>query len=130
MNSPGVWPCLTYADADAARRFLTEVFGFAEALTVRGEDGTAIVHAELTWPEGGGLMYGSAGTPSGGVPEPPAGGQWLYVVTADPDAVHERAVAAGATVVHAPYDTDYGSRNVGLADPEGNVWTFGTYRGA
>jgi uncharacterized glyoxalase superfamily protein PhnB len=130
QNNPGVWPCLTYDDAEAARVFLTEVFGFTETLTVRGADGSTIVHAELTWPEGGGVMYGSASEAQHPEMPVPTGIQWLCVATADPDAVHRRAVAAGATVVMEPYDTDYGARNVALADPQGHVWTFGTYTGS
>ncbi|TDQ01434.1 VOC family protein [Labedaea rhizosphaerae] len=125
-----VWPGLIYRDAEAARVFLTEVFGFAEALTVRDdEDPNRIVHAELTWPEGGGVMYGSGGNHTD-YPQPEPGTQWLYVSTEDPKAVHDRAVAAGAKVVAELGKTDYGSLNVGIADPEGNVWTFGTYQGA
>jgi len=26
-------------------------------------------------------------------------------------------------------DTDYGSREFSVRDPEGNLWSFGTYRG-
>jgi uncharacterized glyoxalase superfamily protein PhnB len=129
-NNPGVWPCLIYRDAEAARRFLTEVFGFTEALTVRADDDpNRIVHAEAKWPEGGGVMYGVGGNHPE-YPTPVPGTQWLCVYTADPDAVHARAVAANAKVVAEPYDTDYGARNVGIADTEGNIWTFGTYAGA
>ena len=35
---------------------------------------------------------------------------WGYVVTDEPDALYERAVAAGAQVVSEMEDTDYGSR--------------------
>jgi uncharacterized glyoxalase superfamily protein PhnB len=28
------------------------------------------------------------------------------------------------------HDTDYGSHTFTTRDPEGNLWTFGTYRGA
>ena len=52
-----------------------------------------------------------------------------YVVTDDPDALHARAVAYGAKVTQEPYDTDYGSRDFAVADPEGNRWSFGTYPG-
>lgn len=129
-NNPGVWPGLLYADAEAARTFLTEVFGFTETLTVRDDAAKTIVHAELKWPEGGGVMYGTrGGAHHDGLPQP-AGISWLCVATDDPDAVYDRAVAAGAKVVQEPYDTDYGSHNVGIADPEGNIWTFGTYKGA
>jgi len=129
-NNPGVWPALLYDDPEAARVFLTEVFGFTETLTVRGDDGRTIVHAELKWPEGGGVMYGTRNATHEGEFPQPTGISWLCVATDDPDAVHRRAVAAGARVVQEPYDTDYGSRNVGLADTEGNIWTFGTYKGA
>ncbi|WP_020497887.1 VOC family protein [Sciscionella marina] len=130
LNNPGVWPCLQYTDAEAARVFLTEVFGFTETLTVRSEDGTKILHAELRWPEGGGVMYGDAQPDNHPEYPQPTGIQWLCVVTADPDAVHRRAVEAGAKIVAEPYDADYGARNVCIADPGGHVWTFGTYAGS
>jgi uncharacterized glyoxalase superfamily protein PhnB len=53
-----------------------------------------------------------------------------YVVADDIDALHARVAAAGATVTRPPEDTDYGSREFALKDPEGNRWSFGTYRGA
>jgi uncharacterized glyoxalase superfamily protein PhnB len=40
-----------------------------------------------------------------------------------------RVLAAGATVVREMRDEDYGSRGFSVADPEGNVWSVGTYRG-
>ena len=52
-----------------------------------------------------------------------------YVVVDDPDALHDRAVAAEAEIVQAPHDTDYGSREFQAKDPEGNRWSFGSYRG-
>ena len=126
-NNPGVWPCVIYRDAEQARVFLTEVFGFTETLTVR--DGDTIAHAEVRWPEGGGVMYGSGkGHPDW--PQPVPGTQWICVYTKDPDAVYHRAREAGAKIAVEPYDAEYGARNVGIADSEGNVWTFGTYAGA
>lgn len=53
-----------------------------------------------------------------------------YVVTDDPDALHARAVAHGAKVIQELHETDYGSRDFAVADPEGNRWSFGTYPGA
>ena len=52
-----------------------------------------------------------------------------YVVTGEPDALCERARAAGAEITAEPHDTDYGSRDFSARDPEGNRWSFGTYRG-
>ncbi len=52
----------------------------------------------------------------------------LYLVVEDPDAHHDRARAAGAEIVMPLTDQPYGSREYAALDPEGNVWSFGTYR--
>ncbi|AKE89296.1 MULTISPECIES: VOC family protein [Rhodococcus] len=124
-----VWPCLSYTDARAAIRFLVDAFGFTEN-AVYG-DGDRVDHAELRWPHGGGVMLGSAGR--GGPIETPAGTGCIYLVAPDATAVdtlHERAVAAGATIVVALHDTDYGSHDFTCRDPQGVYWSFGTYPGA
>ena len=36
--------------------------------------------------------------------------------------------AAGATIERELTDQDYGSREFTARDPEGNLWSFGTYR--
>ena len=54
----------------------------------------------------------------------------IYVVTDHVDEVHDRVKdAPGVTITRAPQDTDYGSHEFGMTDPEGNYWSFGTYRG-
>lgn len=59
----------------------------------------------------------------------PVGGSALYgVIDGDVDAHCARAVAAGATVVLEPKDQDYGGRDYTVRDPEGNLWSFGSYR--
>ena len=45
----------------------------------------------------------------------------------DPDALYERAKRAGARIEMEPTDQDYGSRDFIARDPEGNIWSFGTY---
>jgi uncharacterized glyoxalase superfamily protein PhnB len=35
----------------------------------------------------------------------------------------------GAVVVAGLNEKDYGSRDFSVRDPEGNQWSFGTYRG-
>jgi uncharacterized glyoxalase superfamily protein PhnB len=35
--------------------------------------------------------------------------------------------AAGAEITREPQTQDYGGRDYTCKDPEGNVWTFGTY---
>lgn len=129
-NAPTIWPALTCKDAEAELRFLTEAFGFEEAMVVRGEagDDRPIHHAELKWPLGGGVMLGST-RPDADDPFP-SGPVSVYVVCDDPDALFERADKAGADIVVGLKNEDYGSRGFSARDPEGNVWTFGTYRGA
>ena len=55
--APQVWPTLRARDARALIRFLADAFGFEETV-VYGE-GEQVEHAQLSWPEGGGLMLGS-----------------------------------------------------------------------
>jgi uncharacterized glyoxalase superfamily protein PhnB len=124
-----VSPTLVYADAPAALRFLVEAFGFEETLVVPGEGEGVVAHAELRWPLGGGVMLGSVRQDSV-LGEQHAGVASVYVVTDEPDALFARATAAGAEVVLGLQDTDYGSRTFTVKDPEGNLWSFGTYRGA
>jgi uncharacterized glyoxalase superfamily protein PhnB len=50
-----------------------------------------------------------------------------YVVVPDADAVHARAVAAGAEIIRPLQDTPYGSREFAVRDPEGHSWSVGTY---
>ncbi|MEV4707442.1 VOC family protein [Actinoplanes sp. NPDC049316] len=124
---PQVWPTLRARDARALIRFLVDAFGFAE--TVVHGDGDRVEHAQLSWPEGGGIMLGShRDEPGDSWPLRP-GTFGAYVVTDHVDAVHERAVKAGAEILREPYDTDYGSHDFAARDPEGNLWQFGTYRG-
>jgi uncharacterized glyoxalase superfamily protein PhnB len=102
--------------------------GFEDTVVYADDGDPAVVqHAQLDWPEGGGVMCGSHKS-EGWSREPGTAG--FYVVTADPGAVHERAVRAGAEIMREPAETDYGSVEFGLRDPEGNLWSFGTYRGA
>jgi uncharacterized glyoxalase superfamily protein PhnB len=126
--APQVWPTLRARDARALIRFLVDALGFEE--TVVYGDGDRVDHAQLAWPEGGGIMLGSARSPDVGDPALTPGCGSAYVVTSQPDALFARATAAGAEVLTELTDTDYGSRDFAVRDPEGNHWYFGTYRGA
>jgi uncharacterized glyoxalase superfamily protein PhnB len=130
---PQVWPTLRARDARALIRFLVDAFGFEETV-VYGE-GDRVDHAQLSWPPGGGIMLGS--TRPAATADDAAADQWglrhgtfgAYVVTDEPDKLFARATAAGATVLSGLHETDYGSRDFAVLDPEGNHWSFGTYRG-
>lgn len=121
---------MRYRDADAALKFLTETFGFTEHAIYRGDDGK-VQHAELSFGNGMIMIGPVADTPFGKFMSEPrdAGGVTtaLYAMVADPDAHHARSVAAGFEIVMALRDEFYGGREYSVRDPEGNIWTFGTY---
>lgn len=123
---PQVWPTLRARDARALIRFLVDAFGFVDNV-VYGE-GDIVHHAQLDWPPGGGIMLGSMPGEDSPFAVPP-GNSSAYAVTDDPDALFARASAAGAEVIRELQDTDYGSREFAVRDPEGNRWSFGSYRG-
>ncbi|MEU3921633.1 VOC family protein [Streptomyces sp. NPDC002659] len=125
-QSPSICPTLTYADAKAAIKQLTEAFGFTEHAVYEDEAG-AVVHAELTFGNGM-VMLGSKGTGSEFDKLMEGGGPMgVFVHVDDVDAHHSRAVEHGADVVMPPTDQDYGARDYMARDIEGNVWSFGTY---
>lgn len=123
----GVYPCLFYRDADAAIAWLCQAFGFEARMVSRDERGH-VRHSELSLGSVV-IMVGGVRDELGWKSPLDLGGvtQTLCVAIADPDAHCARALAAGATVVYALADHDYGSRDYTVHDLEGNVWTFGTY---
>ncbi|MGK5114936.1 VOC family protein [Geodermatophilus sp. CPCC 205506] len=123
--APTVWPAFRADDAPALIRFLVDVLGFEETLVVR--DGALVVHAELAWPPGGGVMLGSA-RDDGHWPVD-AGVTGAYLVTDDVAAVWDRVQAAGVEVLRPLADVPYGGKEFSVRDPEGNSWSVGDYRG-
>ena len=120
-----LYPVLKYEDAHRAIEFLEQAFGFERRHVYDGDNG-GVAHAELTFGDEV-VMLGSL---SEGDPRfnQGAGRTTVYAVVDDPDALHTRAHDAGAEVIMEPTDQDYGSRDFAVRDPEGNIWSFGTYR--
>lgn len=116
-------PSLRYRDARAAVDFLEKAFGF-ERHVVYEDDAGGVAHAEMTY-RGGMVMLGEQRDDTYG---DHVGHGWLYVVVDDADAHHDRAKAAGAEIVRPLTDQEYGSRDYSARDPEGNLWSFGTYQ--
>jgi uncharacterized glyoxalase superfamily protein PhnB len=126
-----VIPALRYRNAPAAIDWLCSVIGFERHAVYEGPDGT-IGHAQLAL-NGGMIMLGSAKDDEHGPrfksPDELDGmeTQSAYIVVGDVDAVHARAVSAGAPIIRPLQDTPYGSREFALRDPEGHSWSIGTY---
>jgi uncharacterized glyoxalase superfamily protein PhnB len=123
MQSPTVFPSLSYDDAQAAIDFLVSAFG-AERHAVHASDDGSIQHAELRF--GNGIVM--LGPARGEFPATRGKSGSIYVVVDDPDAHYARARAAGADITRELADTEYGSRDYGAKDSEGNSWWFGTYQ--
>jgi uncharacterized glyoxalase superfamily protein PhnB len=123
MEHPTVFPTLSYDDAPAAIAFLVEAFG-AERHAVYSADDGRIQHAELRF--GNGIVM--LGSSTSEFPATAGRGKGVYIVVADPDEHHARAREAGAEIMRELNDTEYGSREYGAKDPEGNSWSFGTYQ--
>jgi uncharacterized glyoxalase superfamily protein PhnB len=125
---PKLYACLSYRDPRAAIDFLQRAFGFSALQVVPADDG-GITHAELSLGSEV-IMLGSAKPDLGWVSplDLPAINMSICIYVPDPDAHFARAVAAGATVVRAPYDTPYGAREYSVRDIERHEWHFGTYR--
>jgi uncharacterized glyoxalase superfamily protein PhnB len=122
-----IYPILRYEDAHAAIDFLERAFGFERHAVHEGDDGK-IVHSELRF-EDAFVMPSSTGT-GGAIYDQAAGRALVYVAVDEVDSIYERARGAGAEIVMEPTDQDYGSRDFSARDPEGNLWSFGTYRPA
>jgi uncharacterized glyoxalase superfamily protein PhnB len=123
-------PTMRYRDANAAVDWLCRAFGFEEHSVYRDDKGM-VMHAELSFGNGMIMVGPVADTPFGRFMCQPdeAGGetQTAYVLVADADAHHAQAVAAGAEVVMPLRDESYGGREYSCRDPQGHIWTFGTY---
>jgi len=133
LTTQRIFTGLRYVDAHAGIAFLERAFGFTRQVVY--DDGAGgVAHAQLVL-QGQIVMLGSARDDDYPVQSPnEAGGTvtaGVYVALDDAaavDALHERARDAGAEILMPPHDQDYGSHDFMARDPEGHVWTFGTYR--
>ncbi|MGB9150022.1 MAG: VOC family protein [Burkholderiales bacterium] len=124
-------PCLRYHDAMAAITWLCDAFGFEANLVVPGEN-NSIAHAQLRFGNGMVMLGSALDDEIGKMMKPPLdvggiGTQSPYVVVKDADLHYARAKAAGAQIVMEIKSEDYGGRGYSCRDPEGHLWSFGTY---
>ena len=124
LTTQSIVPALSYDDAAAMIEFLCRAFGFEERFRLDMPDGS-IGHASLSY--GGNELTLASAYPEGGLGGP-SGLAHLHasimVYVDDVDAHHERAVAAGATILQEPEDQFFGDRTYRAVDPEGGNWWF------
>jgi uncharacterized glyoxalase superfamily protein PhnB len=127
IEPPRLYPTMRYRNASKMIDWLCEAFGFA--VHSRFGEGDVVHHAELALgssmimlgtarDDTFGKMVGASGS---------GGGRAIYVAVDDADAAYARASKAGAEILEELVNRDYGSREFICRDPEGNVWSFGTY---
>jgi uncharacterized glyoxalase superfamily protein PhnB len=132
-NNGGIIPTMRYRDPKAAVDFLCRAFGFERHFIV--DDGKGgVEHAELSFGRGM-IMLGSVRSDVFGKlmaqPDEIGGRETTapYIIIDDAaiEAHYARAMQAGAKIVMELEEQDYGGRNYTCRDPEGHVWSFGSY---
>jgi len=118
-----VTPYLVAADGLELLEFAKQGLGAEEMMRAVMPTG---VHAEVrigdtTLMMGGGL----AGKKFPGTLQPNA----LHIYVEDADAVTQKAVAAGATLIDPVRDQEYGERSSAVRDKAGNYWYIATAKG-
>jgi uncharacterized glyoxalase superfamily protein PhnB len=131
-------PATRYYDCNAAHAFLTGVLGLTELAAYRDDKGD-IQHCELSL--GSGVMIFGPMERSTGASEFNAymthpsqtGGREtvsIYAVAQDVAARYDRVVAAKADVLIALRAETHGGESFTVRDPEGHIWTVGSYEPA
>lgn len=124
-----IYAAMNYTDPDKAVDWLCAAFGFTAEEVFR-DDAGVVQHAVLALGTGKVMVSGprDPGWLGGTAATPLASPISLYAVVDDPVAHRDQAAAEGATIVREPEHMDYGSHEYSARDPEGNLWSFGTYR--
>jgi PhnB protein len=119
-----VTPYLVAEDGPALLEFAKQAFGAEEDLRAFTPGGG--VHGEVRIGDSR-LMIGG-GTP-GHKFQATLHPNALHLYVEDADAVCQKALAAGATLIDEPRDQDYGERSATVKDAAGNYWYIATHKG-
>ncbi len=119
----GIAPMLSVRNGARAVEFYKAAFGARELFRIDGKDGTVV--AQLGVDAADFWVADESPEHQNFSPESLGGGTVrMVMVVEDPDAAFDRAVKAGASVVHA-VTNDYGWRLGRIADPFGHHWEIG-----
>ncbi len=114
-------PYVVAQDADALIEFVKKTFDGEETFRSVGSAGGP--HCEVRLGDSM-MMIGGGGSGLAWRGDSHLGAFHVYV--RDCDAIHERALRAGATSIHPPMDQPYGERSSTIRDGAGNFWYIAT----
>ncbi|WP_116137639.1 VOC family protein [Trinickia diaoshuihuensis] len=120
-----IYPYLRVRDAARALEFYARAFGGVEQFRLTEPSGR-IGHAEITI--GPATIMLSDEFPEHGILAPAvdaAAAVLLHIHCEDVDALFERAVSAGASVIRPLTNHFYGERSATVRDPFGHQWMLG-----
>jgi PhnB protein len=117
-------PALTVNDGAAAVDFYERAFGATETARHTNAPGQIVSELEI---DGAEFLVVDETPAAFNISPATLGGTSvrLNLIVADPDAVAERAVAAGAKIVFPIADQPYGMRQGRVEDPFGHHWLIG-----
>jgi PhnB protein len=120
-----ITPMLSVKNGAAAIAFYKEAFGAQELGRVESPNGIVIAQLSID----GALFFLADEVPQNGNVSPDSMGglttMRTELYTANPDAVANQAIAAGATELFPVVDQDYGYRQGRIIDPFGHHWVIG-----
>ena len=124
MASVELTPFLTVKDARAIVEFYKKAFGAIEISRQSSPTGQFVIEMSI---DGERFFAVDENPPAFNVSPATLGGTTVHLslIVADPDAVADRAVAAGGKVVFPIADQPYGMRQGRIADPAGHHWLIG-----
>ena len=128
-SAPALSPHIVVKGAARAIDFYRESFGATEVFRLGDPGSDRVGHAELDI-QGCRLMLADEYPDFGALSPVTIGGSpvTLHLYVDNVDAVVERAVKAGATLLRPLKDEFYGDRTAMLADPFGHRWQVATKR--
>lgn len=132
MSNYGAIPNISYKDPEKALRFLKDAFGFSEHSVYR-DDKNNIQHGQLIF--GNAMImishadneseFGEFTRTSSEIGN--YNTQTPYIIIEDVDSHYKNAKVNGAEIIMDIKDEGYGGRGYSCKDPEGYIWSFGSY---
>lgn len=129
VTKQGLVPHIVVKDAAAAIEFYAKAFGAKEVVRVPAPDGKRLWHAELQLNDARLFLRDEFEEECNAdkIASPKTLGGTagvLHLNVKNCDEAYERAIAAGATSILAPWDAFWGDRYAQVIDPFGHCWSM------